>query len=1070
MFKPVDQTPDFPGIDAEVLHRWESRDVFAESLRLTENGPLFRFYEGPPTANGHPGVHHIEARVFKDLFPRYRTMKGYRVPRRAGWDCHGIPVELEVERELGFSSKHDIEAYGIQAFNDQCRKSVERYVAEFDALTRRIGYWVDTTDAYWTMSDTYIDSVWWSLKKLFDAGLMTLDHRVTPYCPRCGTGLSDHEVAQGYREVEDLSVFVRLPIISGPLASAHDGGPIDLLVWTTMPWTFVATTAAVIGPNIDYVVAQGGAAGERPVVIARNLVTAVLGEDARSVRDVDISDLLGQRYQGPFDLVGPGSPADPSGDPASWRIIVAGDFVTLDQGSGIVSTGAAFGEDDMRVAKEAGLPVVNPVNTDGTFNADCGPFAGLDVREADASIVAALEDNGLLVRSHWYKHSYPFCWRCATPLIYYAKPSWYIRTTRRRDTMMRDNAMTAWLPEHIRSGRYGDWLRNNVDWALSRERYWGTPLPLWKCVDCDTVRAVGSRRELAQLSGRREDDIDMHRPGIDDVAFGCAECGGECRRVTDVIDAWYDSGAMPFAQHGYPHLKGSEEAFVESHPADYVCEGIDQTRGWFYSLQAISTLAFDSPAYSRALCLGHIVDQHGRKMSKSAGNVLDPFALLDHFGADAVRWLFIAEGNPWQPRRVGEGALRDVTRQLLLPLWNTYYFFTTYANLAGWEPHDIDAAGNDHILDRYILAELTRLVADVDASMEGFDSSIASGRIIEFVDALSNWYLRLSRARFGPTAEPRQRSEAFQTLHFVLLTLTKLLAPFTPFVADEIYEGLVSGGRMRAKSSVHLEGYPTATELAPADEQLLEAMSHARALVTLGRSARVDAGVPIRQPLSKAFVGAPRGHEAALLHVRDLIAGELNVRTCEFASDSQEHTIALRVKPNFRELGKRYAKRTPAVAQALAAFDGDAAAAELDATGSLAVEIAGERLVVDAECIDFEQRQVTGWQATSDGAYTVALDTQITQELRRDGWARELSRGINELRKQSGLALGQMAEIVLSYPDDAPQIDLMLSEHGQRIATEVQAKFLKVDPSVSGAMGRISLDGVVVVTEVRAAS
>ncbi|MCP3803493.1 isoleucine--tRNA ligase [Allokutzneria sp. A3M-2-11 16] len=1020
-FEPVSPEVDLPALEERVLARWREREIFRRSLERTADGPLFRFYEGPPTANGRPGVHHVEARVFKDVFPRYRTMKGERVPRMAGWDCHGIPVELEVEKDLGFSGKGDIEKYGVEEFNARCRESVTRYVAEFRRLTERIGFWVDTDDAYWTMSDTYVESVWWSLAQLFDKGLLYQDHRVSPYCPRCGTALSEHEVAQGYQQVDDRSVYVRLPLLTGPLAQ-----DVDLLVWTTMPWTFVATTAAVVGPDIRYVLARGGRAGERPVVVAEERVTAALGADAEIIREVSLDELVGARYRGPFDLVGPGSPADPDGDPASWRTVVVDDFVTTDQGSGIVSTGAAFGADDMRVARNNGMPVVNPVGRDGRFDDTAGPYAGMDVREADASIVRDLEDAGLLVFEHDYSHTYPFCWRCRTALIYYAKPSWYIATTTVRDRMVEDNAEVDWRPPHIRTGRYGDWLANNVDWALSRERYWGTPLPLWTCAGCDHVQAVSSRAELSKLAGDDLSTMDLHRPHVDRITFDCSHCGATMHRVPEVVDAWYDSGSMPFAQFGFPHTEGSRERFAEMAPADYICEAIDQTRGWFYSLQAVSTSVFGTHAYQRALCLGHIVDDNGRKMSKSAGNTVDPWTLIDRHGADALRWSLLVEGNPWQSRRVGDASLREITRRLLLTLWNTYLFFVEHANQAGWTPdRGAPPVPQRSVLDRYVLAELADAVSTVDSSLADFDANGAGDRLARFVDDLSNWYVRCSRARFAGDAG------ALATLHTCLVTLSGLLAPFVPFLADELHENLVRSWRPDAAESVHLTDFPTADD-GLRDDDLRAVMAVARRVVTLGRAARRAAGIPVRQPLRRASITLPEQWREAFGAVSEVLAAELNVKEVDLGG--LEHSVEL--KPNFRALGKVFGRATPNVAQAIREVD----AAAVAGGGSFQVVVDGAEVTVTADQVELIEKPLTGWQVATDGPFSCALDVTLDEDLRLEGHARELARSVNDLRRRSGLRRGERIVLRVAVERDPDgEIAAMLDRWRDRLARDVGA-------------------------------
>ena len=1063
MFEPVDQNPDLPAMEERILARWETRQVFRQSQRQNPGGPLFRFYDGPPTANGRPGVHHVEARVFKDVFPRYRTMKGYRVPRRAGWDCHGIPVELEVERELGFSSKTDIEKYGVAAFNERCRESVTRYVSEFEDLTRRVGYWVDTEGAYWTMSAEYVDSVWWSLKTLYERGLMYEDYRVVPYCPRCGTALSDHEVSQGYREVEDLSVFVRLPLLTGPLSALPGEGAagVSLLVWTTMPWTFMSTTAAVVGKGIRYVLARGGRAGDSPVVLAADRVEDALGPGAQVVRDVSVDEITGARYRGPFDYVGPGSASDPGGDPASWRVVVVGDFVTTDQGSGIVSTGAAFGEDDMRVARDNGLPVINPVRLDGRFDDRCGPYAGMDVRAADARIVEDLRRSGLLVHSHRYRHSYPFCWRCETPLIYYAKPSWYIETTRLRDRMLAQNDGVHWLPEHIRHGRYGDWLKNNVDWALSRERFWGTPLPIWRCGACTATVAVGSRADLGRLADRDLSGIDPHRPHVDAITLGCSGCGGIMRRVPEVIDAWYDSGAMPFAQSGYPHRlqAGVSPVVDELFPADFICEGIDQTRGWFYSLQAVSTALFNRSSYARALCLGHIVDAEGRKMSKSAGNVADPWKIISSHGADALRWLLLVEGSPWQPRRVNGDALREVTRKVLLTVWNTYYFFVTYARVDGWTPARQAPAVHDRpVMDRYILAELDDTVRAVDRGLDGFDVTSAGRRIARFVDDLSNWYVRCCRARFWGTgtADSGDTAAAFATLHTCLTTLALLIAPIMPFLADELFENLVRATDPAAPDSVHLARFPPAAG-APAGKSLREAMSDARALVSLGRDGRRAAGIPVRQPLARALVTMPPGRREGFSLVRDVVAQELNVRAVGLAGAGGPKVVTHTLKPDFRALGKVFGRRTQQAADAIRAADPVPTVAALRQDGRITLPAEGGPVTVDETMMSVMEEPVTGWHLSADGGYSIALDLTLDDDLRRAGLAREFARQVNELRKRAGFALSDRITLQVRFAEDPRKaLRQAIEQHRDTIARDVLAVALTLADADSKTGGGAS--------------
>jgi isoleucyl-tRNA synthetase len=1024
-FEPVDQQPSFPALEERVLARWRERKVFARSLEARADAPLWRMYEGPPTANGAPGVHHVPSRTFKDVFPRHRTMKGYQAPRQAGWDCHGIPVEVQVERELGISSKREIEAFGVEAFNARCRESVTRYVDEWVRLTERVGYWVDFDQAYWTMSASYVDSVWWSLRQLWDKGLVYEGHKVVPYCPRCGTALSDHEVALGYAEADDPSVYVRFPVSEGPLAA--DGAA--LLVWTTTPWTLISNTAVAVGPDVRYVLVDAGDHGR--LVLAADLVEAVFAGHATVVRDVALDELRGVHYDGPFGYVRPDAGAD-------WRYVTVGDFVTTSEGTGIVHMAPAFGADDMAMALAHDLPVLNPVDLEGRFTAVVTDFAGQFVKDADAGIIEQLRDRGLLVAAGTYRHTYPFCWRCDTPLLYYAKPSWYIATTRLRDRLLEVNAGVDWHPEHIRDGRYGNWLANNVDWALSRERYWGTPLPLWRCDGCGEVTAVGSRAELAEHAGRDLSDLDPHRPYVDAVTFPCPACPGTRRRVPEVIDAWYDSGSMPFAQLGYPHAPGSEGRFADGFPAQYICEGLDQTRGWFYSLMAVSTLLFDRNSYETVLCLGIVVDAEGKKMSKSRGNVIDPWEIIGTHGADALRWRLLAGGSPWGEQRVGHEPVGEVVRRFLLTLWNTYYFFMTYARLDGWTPATATApavAGRP-VMDRWILAELAATVRAVDAALEGFDATSAGRALETFVDGLSNWYVRRSRDRFWApeAADDPDKAAAFATLHTCLVEVARLLAPFTPFIADELHENLVRAIDPGAPDSVHLCDYPV-PDVDAANPELRTAMATARRIVELGRRARNDAKLGIRQPLRAALVMLPAGERDGWRAVADVVAEELNVRALDLPDDAGE-VVAVRLKPNFRALGPVFAERTPAVAAAIEDADPDRVVAALEQQGEATVGDGADRFTVTAEQVQVLEEARTGWQVASDGPYAVALDVTLDDDLRAEGRAREFVRAVNELRKRAELELDD--RIVLTVDADAP-VGAALAAHRDWITGEVLA-------------------------------
>ncbi|GII90332.1 isoleucine--tRNA ligase [Sinosporangium siamense] len=1018
-FSQLPASVDLPAMEREMLDRWREGKVFERSMDQNAGGPSWVFYEGPPTANGLPGVHHVEARVFKDLFPRYKSMRGYHVPRRAGWDCHGLPVEVAVEKELGLSGKPEIEAYGIAEFNQRCRESVLRHVDAFEEMTERMGYWVDTTQAYRTMDPAYVESVWWSLKVIWDKGLLFRDFRITPYCPRCGTGLSDHELGQpgGYETVTSPSVYVRMPVTEGRLSG------VDLLIWTTTPWTLVSNTAVAVHPEVTYVVAEKD--GERPVVVAEPLLGAALGE-GWSVRErVPGTELEHTPYSRPFELV----------DIPGAHYVVLADYVTVEDGTGLVHQAPAFGADDMMVCKKYGMPVVNPIGPDGRFLAEVPLVGGVFFKEADETLTADLRERGLLFRGDHFEHSYPHCWRCHTALLYYALPAWYIRTTAIKERLFAENEKTNWHPETIKHGRYGEWLRNNVDWSLSRSRYWGTPLPLWVCsADESHVTCVGSLKELGELAGTDLTGLDPHRPFVDDIAFACPDCGEQAHRVPDVIDVWYDSGAMPFAQWGAPHINKDE--FEQAYPGQFICEAIDQTRGWFYSMMAVGTLVFDRSSYENVLCLGLILAEDGRKMSKHLGNVLRPIPLMDEHGADALRWFMTVSGSPWAPRRVGHHMLEEIVRKVLLTYWNTTSFFTLYANAESWTPDKLaeaPAPADRPLIDRWALAELHRTVAEVTASLDEFDSARAGRRITEFLDDLSNWYVRRSRRRFwsGETS-------AFATLYECLTTVSKLMAPIVPFLTDYVWGVLRAAD---APASVHLATWPeTRHELL--DTALSEQMALVRRLVELGRSARAAGGVKTRQPLGRALVGAP-GWAALPATLRELIADELNVQTLENLSGFSADLVSFTVKPNFRALGKRFGSQTKSVAAAVAAADPTDLAGRLRAGGpvTLSADGLGEVEITLDDVIITEQPK-SGW-AVETGAIdtgtgeTVALDLAITPELRRAGLAREVIRLVQESRKATGLSITDRIDLQWSTQDQ--ELATALRDQSGLIATEVLA-------------------------------
>ena len=1015
MYRQVSTQVDLPAMEREILDLWAADDTFHRSLEQSVGRPMWVFNEGPPTANGTPGTHHIEARVFKDIFPRYRTMKGYHVPRKAGWDCHGLPVELAVEKELGFTGKKDIEDFGIAEFNAKCRESVLRHVDEFDGMTRRMGFWVDMDDAYWTMDPHYIESVWWSLARIFDKGLLVQDHRVTPYCPRCGTGLSDHELAQGYETVVDPSVYVRFPVTAGALAERYPGAA--LLVWTTTPWTLVSNTAVAVNPKAEYVVAR--TADGEILVVAEALADATLGEGYEVLERLSGRDLERTPYQRPFDMV----------EIPDAHYVVLADYVTTDDGSGLVHQAPAFGADDLTTCRAYGLPVVNPVRADGTFEPDLALVGGAFFKKADDTLVADLKARDLLYKHVGYEHSYPHCWRCHTPLIYYAQPSWYIKTTQIKDELLRENEGTNWYPETIKWGRYGDWLNNNVDWALSRNRYWGTPLPIWRCPE-GHLTAVDSLAKLGELSGRDLADLDPHRPFVDEVTFPCPECGETATRVPEVIDCWYDSGAMPFAQFGYPH-RGQEE-FASRYPADYICEAIDQTRGWFYTLMAVGTLVFDESSYKNVVCLGHILDEDGRKMSKHLGNVLEPIPLMDEHGADAVRWFMLASGSPWQARRVGHAAIGEVVRKVLLTYWNTAAFLSLYARAADWTPASADTPpiAERPALDRWVLSEAHRMAREVDAALEVFDTQRAGRLISAFVDDLSNWYVRRTRRRFWD-GDPA----ALATLDEALRIVTLVMAPFTPFVTERVWQDMVRSVNPDAPPSVHMASWP-AVDDDVIDDTLAAQVALVRRVVELGRAARAASSVRTRQPLARALVSAP-GWTSLPSELVAEVASELNVLDMASLSATEGDLVDVTAKANFRSLGKRYGKQVQEIATAIAATDAAALASGLR-SGAAQVSVDGIGVVdLTEEDVVITETPREGWSVASGEGETVALDLELTDDLRRLGIAREAVRLIQEARKSAGLEISD--RIALRWQASEPMVAAAMREHEGLISSEVLA-------------------------------
>ncbi|HEY7440007.1 MAG TPA: isoleucine--tRNA ligase [Acidimicrobiia bacterium] len=1023
-FSPVEPRLDLPALETEILAQWRDRDVFAESLRRRESSPEWVFYEGPPTANGRPGIHHVWARLFKDIYPRFHTMRGKHVPRKAGWDCHGLPVEVEVEKELGFSGKPEIEDFGIEEFNRRCRASVQRYVEDWSSLTSRIGMWLDMSDAYWTMSNEFIESVWWIFHEMWDQGLIYEGSKVVPYCGRCGTALSSHELGQpdAYRDLTEDSVYVRLPVRDRDF---------DLLVWTTTPWTLVSNVGAAVSRDIDYVRVRSPQGG-RDLVMARARVEPVLGEGARIVETVDPGDLVGLHYERPFDWL----PVDAE----RGNRVVAADFVTVDDGTGIVHLAPAFGEIDREVGEAESLPMLNPINAQARFDDTAPDVAGLFAKDADPKLIELLRASGALHHVESYTHSYPHCWRCGRPLIYWAKPTWFAATSSRKDDLIRENETIGWHPEHIKHGRFGDWLANNVDWALSRDRFWGTPIPVWRCGTCGHDTCVGSVDELAKLASRSLADLDLHRPYVDDIVVDCPECeSGRAIRIEPVLDAWFDSGSMPSAQWHYPFEHA--DTFEARFPADFICEAIDQTRGWFYSLLAVNTLVFGRTPYKNVVCLALVLDPELQKMSKSRGNVLDPWTILAERGADALRWNFVSGGSPWMPKRVSVESIDETTSSFLIRLWNIYAFFTTYANIDGWEPPltvgfaaqrdtRLAAAHPTHVLDRWILSRLHSTTREVTEALESFDALRAAHGLDRLVDDLSNWYVRRSRPRFWKASDPT----AHAVLHECLTTIAQLLAPLCPFVADAVYQNLA-----RTEDSVHLSDWPVA-DTSAIDSALEAEMERAREVASLGHSARKGSELKTRQPLPRALVLLPGG-EPLSPEIADEVADELNVKRLEPVS-SLEGLLDYSVVPNFATLGPKVGKLVPRIKAALGESDGAAVRAALDETGVYRLDVDGTTVELGAEDVEVRAASHEEFALAQGGGVAVAIDTTIDEDLRLEGYARELVRALNDLRKSTGLAIADRVRVKIATSDP---LEAAVRAHRDWIAGEVLATELSSD-------------------------
>jgi isoleucyl-tRNA synthetase len=988
MFKELTERLSYPSMEQEILRFWKEQKVFEKSISLRAGAPGFTFYEGPPTANGRPGIHHVMSRALKDLVCRYKTMRGYEVHRKAGWDTHGLPVEIEVEKELGFKNKDDIVRFGIAAFNRKCRESVWKYKGDWERMTELMGYWVDLSDPYITFHNEYIESIWWALRRFYDGGMMYKGYKIQPYCPRCETPLSSHEVSLGYEDVKDPSIYVKFRIKESP-------EPAYFLVWTTTPWTLISNVALAVGSNIDYVRVVHNGEG---LILAEARLSVLEGE-YRVVERLKGKSLVGEEYKRLYDY-----------HPVQQRAfyVVEGDFVSTEDGTGIVHMAPAYGEDDYEAAQRYQLPTIHPVDRSGNFGPEVTDFAGMFVKEADPLIIQNLRSRGLLYKKETVTHSYPHCWRCKTPLLYYARESWYISTTKYAQKMIELNKRINWVPPEVGEGRFGNWLAENKDWALSRDRFWGTPLPLWICESCGAEKCVGSVGELKE--GRNiPEPLDLHRPYVDAVTFTC-KCGGTMRRTPELIDVWFDSGAMSFAQWHYPFENRELIDSGRQYPADYICEGIDQTRGWFYSLHAIGTFLFDKPAYKNLIVNELILDKEGQKMSKSRGNTVDPFEIMARYGADTTRWFLVTNSPPWRPTMFDEDGLIDVQRKFFGTLVNAYAFFALYANIDGFRYTEPSIPLNERQeFDRWILSELHSLLQRYEEYMEAYDVTKAARSVSEFtIDQLSNWYVRRNRRRFwaarmqsDKNGMGKDKLAAYQTLYDCLLAVTQLMAPFAPFLAEELYRNLNSPTNRNTAESVHLTDLPIA-DSSVLDRALEAKMKQAQRVVMLVRSMRMRANLKVRQPLKRIILPVASDSERALLQqMAGVILDEVNVKAMEYVTD-ESGLVKKRAKANFKSIGPKFGKHVQPIARRIAELT-ESEIVSLEGSGTVTIAVNGNAFPIGKEDVEIIREDIKGWLVESDGTVTVALDTELNDELIDEGTAREFVNRVQNFRKETGL-------------------------------------------------------------------
>ena len=985
MYKKVELPNGFVGLEKEVANLWTARNVIKKNFDMNQDGEYFTFYDGPPTANGRPHVGHVLTRVMKDIIPRYKVMKGYKVIRKAGWDTHGLPVELEIEKKLGISGKEQIEEYGVEKFVKECKESVFTYVSMWEKMTNQIGYWVDMENPYVTYHNPYIESVWWALKQMWDKGLLYEGHKVMPYCPRCGTALSSHEVAQGYKDVKDLTCVAKFKV------EGEDNKYI--LAWTTTPWTLPSNLALCINKAYTYIEAK---VGEEILILAKDLADKVLGEDYEVVREFPGTELLGTKYEQlmPFGKV----------EGKAFEVI-HGDYVTLSDGTGIVHIAPAYGEDDSLVAKANGITFINLVDREGRFVEEVTPWAGKFVKKCDESICKWLEENNKLFKAEKHLHSYPHCWRCDTPLLYYPKESWFVAMTTLRDKLLENNNKINWYPDNIRTGRFGKFLENVIDWGISRDRYWGTPLPIWNC-ECGHKECIGSIAELKEKGINVPEDIELHKPYIDNVHLKCEKCGKEMTRTGEVIDCWFDSGSMPFAQLHYPFE--NKELFEQNYPAQFISEAVDQTRGWFYTLLAISTAIFDRNPFENCIVLGHVLDKKGLKMSKSKGNVVDPFDVLDAQGADATRWHFYTASAPWLPTRFSIDDVGEAGRKFMGTLWNVYSFYVLYAELDQFNPLKYNDFVSENVMDKWVMSKLNTLVKDVDSMLNSYQITQAALAIEDFTDELSNWYVRRNRGRYWSEELTDDKIGAYVTLYKVLTTLIKVAAPFVPFITENIYQNLVVGLDENAPESIHLCSWPEVNENA-IDKNLEKEMDLAYTIVKLGRSARNGANIKNRQPLSKMLVSTDSLPE----YYGEIITDELNIKAVEFGADLSTH-VNFEIKPNLPVLGRAYGKLIPGIRREIAARNQMELAQTIQNGGVVVINVDGTEIELNKENLLVTMQGLEGYAFAGEGSIGVVLDTHISEELREEGHLREIISKIQNMRKDKGFEVADKIKLYVA--------------------------------------------------------